>query len=179
MCKLFFKKKFGQLVFSFCCNFWTTYLQGYFFSMLAESNFFFSVFLYSAQDLSQKIGLWTLKSWTLLIRVSIYLIVEVHGVNGVGEEGCYLGGANFVHLSHWFIFKYWNCITSALRGQAFLQFVPRACFEKPLKNSKNVSNFSSCYSKLCLFFVLFWWRDKYQRNEKFDYFFPVTKDDKV
>ena len=49
--------------------------------MLADTNFFFGSFLYSAQDLSHKTG----KSWTLLIRVSMSLIVEVHGVDGVGE----------------------------------------------------------------------------------------------
>ena len=49
--------------------------------MHAETIFFFSAFLYSAQGLSHKIE----KSSTLLIRVSISLIVEVHGFNGVGE----------------------------------------------------------------------------------------------
>ena len=53
------------------------------FAMLAETIFFFSAFLYSAQDLSHKIG----KSSTLLIRVSISLIAEVHGVNGVVVGG--------------------------------------------------------------------------------------------
>ena len=68
-------------------NFWTFWIfelptfKVISFAMLAET-IFFSTFLHSAQDLSHKIG----KSWTLLIRVSISLIVEVHGVNGVGER---------------------------------------------------------------------------------------------
>ena len=67
------------------------------FAMLAETIFFFSAFLYLAQDLPHKIG----KSSTLLIRVPISLIVEVHGVNGVVVGGgCYLGGANFSRLPH-------------------------------------------------------------------------------
>ena len=68
-------------------NFWTFWIfelrtfKVISFAMLAET-IFFSAFLHSAQDLSHKIG----KSWTLLIRVSISLIVEVHGVNGIGER---------------------------------------------------------------------------------------------
>ena len=59
----------------------------------------------------------------MLIRVSISLIVEVHGVNGVGE-----GAALWVDQA-------W---TSCLRDQAFLQFVARACFKKPLKNIRKM-----------------------------------------
>ena len=48
----------------------------------------------------------------------------------------------------------------------------KSVFRKAIsKHSKNVSNFSSCYSKPCFVFLLFWWRDKYQRNEKFNCFF--------
>ena len=81
------------------------------FTMFAETSFF-SAFLYSAQDLSQKIR----KSWTLLIRVSISLIAKVHDVNGVGGGGGGGGGGGLLFgwsqfcssqsLIHFYLSKY-------------------------------------------------------------------------
>ena len=50
------------------------------FSMLAKTNFFFGAFLYSAQALSHNIG-----KVMNFVRVSISLIVEVHGITEVAE----------------------------------------------------------------------------------------------
>ena len=51
------------------------------------------------------------------------------------------------------VLKFQNCIISALRDQEFLQFVPRACFEKPRKNIRKlyqtsvpaIQNFFFCF----------------------------------
>ena len=87
--------------------------------------FFQCIFVLSTRFIPQN---W--KVLNFVNKFSISLIVEVHGVNGVGE------GA--VSLIHFYLLKYQNCITSALRDQAFLQFVPRACFKKPLKNIRKM-----------------------------------------
>ena len=136
------------------------------FAILAETNFFFSAFLYSAQDLSYKIG----KSWTLLIRVSISLIVEVHGVNGVGEGAVIWVEPFFFRLSRWFIFislilKLYNqCPGRSNITSICCKNVFRKAIEK---YSENVSNFSSCNSKLCFDFFFVLMKCKCQRNEKF------------
>ena len=114
---------------------------------------FFSAFLYSAQDLSQKIG----KSWTLLIRVSISLIVEVHGVNGVGEGAViWVEPILFVSVTDSFlslkVLKLYNqCPERSDSSTIYSKSLFRKAIEK---YSKNVSNFSSCYSKLCFVFVV-------------------------
>ena len=68
-------------------NFWTFWIfelptfKVISFAMLAETIFFQCIFALSTRFIPQN---W--KVLTLLIRVSVSLIVEVHGVNGVGER---------------------------------------------------------------------------------------------
>ena len=76
----------------------------------------------------------------MLIRVSISLIVEVHGVNGVGEGAAiWVDPILFVSVADSFLSpKVLKLCNSALRDQAFLQFVARAFSEKSLKNIRKM-----------------------------------------
>ena len=154
MCTVILQKKVWR-VFSFCRNFWTPYLQRYFFCYARRDYFFFSAFLYSAQGLSHKIE----KSSTLLIRVSISLIVEVHGVNGVGEGAViWVEPILFVSVTDSFLsLKVLKLYNQCPERSGISTICSKSVFRKATeKYSKNVSTFSSCYSKLCfgLFFVL-------------------------
>ena len=59
-------------------------------------------------------------------------------------------------LFHFYLSKYYNCITSALRDQAFLQFVRRACFEKPFQSIRKMyQTLVPAIRNLVLFFFCF------------------------
>ena len=165
MCTIILQKKVWRVSFFVWQEFWTAYLQGYLFCYARRDNFFFSAFLYSAQDLSHKIG----KSWTLLIRVSISLIVEVHGVNGVGEGAAiWVDPILFVSVADSFLSpKLLKLCNQCPERSGISTIYYKSVFRKAIeKYSENVSNFSSCYSKLCFdFFVLM--TCKCQRNDKF------------
>ena len=137
---------------------------------------FFSAFLYSAQDLSHKIGLWTLKSWTLLIRVSISLTVEVHGVSAVGGGAViWVQPILFVSVTVSFLsLKVLKLYNQCPERSGISTICSKSVFRKAIeKYSKNVSNFSSCYSKLCFIFVfvLFWWRTNTRETRSLIVFF--------
>ena len=145
--------------------------------MLAETNFFQRIFVLRF-DLSQKIG----KSWALLIKVPIslrcMLLTELVGRGAYGWVEPIL----FVSATDSFLsLKVLKLYNQCPERSGISTICSKSVFRKAIeKYSKNVSNFSSCYSKLFLFcFVLFWRRDKYQRNENFNCFIPVTKTDKV
>ena len=113
---------------------------------------FFSAFLYSAQDLSHKIG----KSWTLLI-------VEVHGVNGVGEGAViWMQPIFFVSVTDSFLSpKVLKLYNQCPERSDISTICCKSVFQKAIeKYSENVMNFSSCYSKLCFdfLFVLMTWQ---------------------
>ena len=148
------------------------------FAMLAETNFFFGAFLYSAQDLSHKIG----KSWTWLIRVSISLIVEVHGVDGVREGVViWVDPILFVSVADSFsspkVLKLYN---QRSERSCISTICCKSVFRKAIENIRNMywSSVPTIWN-FVLIFVLFSWRDKYQRNEKFNWFFLITKGEKV
>ena len=103
--------------------------------------FFFSAFLHSAQDLPHKIG----KSWTLLIRVTVSLIDEVHGVNGVGE-----GAAIWVEpVADSFLSPKVLKLYNPCPERISTIYCKSVFWKATEKHSENASNFSSCYSKLC------------------------------
>ena len=89
---------------------------------------------------------------------------------------------NSVRLSHWFIF-----ISQSIKIVKSVPWEIRHfynLFQERISKS-HWKIFEKCIElQFLLFetlfcFFLFWWRDKYQRNEKFNCFFPVTKGDKV
>ena len=115
--------------------------------MLAETNFFFGAFLYSAQDLSHKIG----KSWTWLIWVSISLIVEVHGVDGIREGVViWVDPILFVSVADSFsspkVLKLYN---QRSERSCLSTICCKSVFRKAIeKYSEYVLKFSSYYSEL-------------------------------
>ena len=127
--------------------------------MLAETNFFFGAFLYSAQDLSHKIG----KSWAWLIRVSISLIDEVHGVDGVREGVViWVDPILFVSVANSFLSpKVLKLYNQRSERSGISTICCKSVFRKAIeKYSENVLKFSSYYSKLFFdfCFVLMTWQ---------------------
>ena len=111
---------------------------------------FFSAFLYSAPDLSHKIR----KSCTVLIRVSISLIVEVHGVNGIDEGAViwvepvlFVSVASF--LSPKVLELYNQCPERSDISTIYCYNVFRKAIDKYLEN---VSSFSSAIQNFVLIF---------------------------
>ena len=148
MCTVILQKKVWRVSFFVLMEF-LKYLPSRLFLLLCSPRLiFFSAFLYSAQDLSHKIG----KFWTLLIRVSISLIVEVHGVNGVGEGAViWLQSILFVSVTDSFLSpKVLKLYNQCPERSGISTICSKSVFQKAIqKYSKNVLNFSSCYSKLC------------------------------
>ena len=81
----------------------------------------------------------------------------MHGVNRVGEgTAIWVEPILFVSVADSFLSSKVLKLTSALRDQAFPQFVARTCFEKPLKNIRKMYRTSvPAIQNFVLNFVLF------------------------
>ena len=146
MCTIILQKKVCRVSFLASQKF-LNYVPSRFFLLLCSPRLiFFGAFVYSAQDLSYKIG----KSWTLLMKVSISLIVEVHGVNGV-SEGAVIWVKPILFVS----------VTDSFLSPKVLKLYNQwLSFKKSLKNIRKMyqTSFPAIRNFVLTFFVLMTWQ---------------------
>ena len=152
MTKVILQKKVWRVSFFVLLEF-LKYLPSRLFLLLCSPRliFFQCIFVLSTKFVPE--------NWqVLLIRVSISLIVEVHGVNGVGEGAViWVEPILFVSVTDSFLsLKVLKLYNQCPEKSGICTICSKSLFQKVIeKYSKNVSIVSSCYSKLCFAFFCF------------------------